>query len=234
MRSPIELIKNSWKLFAKNWLLLAKFSLTSLGITLGFILLFGIIFGILSYMKLVPAMIVLGILAAFVIVVLSSFLGAAGLEMHKNIVLNTSVEIRGALKFGWHNKGKYFTTGLLTGLVMFAGMILLVIPGLIWAVQLTFVMAILAFEGKADSVAMGRSRELVKSRFWQTIGYLVVPTIVAIGVQIVASIIGGILQLPKGLVSSFSQLLQTLSSLPFIFYGYLLYQEYVAHPVETK
>lgn len=231
MRSPLELLKSSWQLVVSNFMLLLKFWAATTGIFLLGIAVIALIVGVAFAMKITWFGVLVGLLAIIPLIVVSVWLGAAGLELHKSIILKSPVTIKLALSTGWQNKGKYFSTSLLAGLAILGGFILLVIPGFIFGIMLAFCFAVLMFEGKSGTEAMGRSRELVKGRFWKTVGYLVVPTLVAIVISVLLSVVGSILHLSESLVRSLSNTLQSLAGIPFIFYTYLLYQEYVAHPV---
>lgn len=61
-------------------------------------------------------------------------------------------------------------TGLLQTLIVFSGMILLIIPGYIWAVRYWFAAPIVVLERKAYKSALRRSRELVDGFGWRIFG----------------------------------------------------------------
>lgn len=234
MRSPIQITKDSWNLFRGNFLLLAKYSLASTGISLAVVLPVIIILGIVSVIKLWALVVILVVVLILALIITGAWLGAVGLEIFKSILVKSPVTVRSALSIGWKNKGKYFVTSLLTSLAILGGTLLLVIPGLIVANYLVFSLVILAFEGKAGSEALGRSMELVKGRFWQTVGYGVFPMLIVVGISILVSVLAAILHLPKELIDSLLQMVRFICSLIFIFYTYLLYQDYAANPVVKK
>jgi hypothetical protein len=78
-------------------------------------------------------------------------------------------------------------TGLLVVLAIIAGFILLIIPGIIFAVWLSLVAPVIAIEDERYTAAMGRSRELVSGSWWRVLGILFTVNLV---VGIVSGLIG--------------------------------------------
>jgi hypothetical protein len=60
--------------------------------------------------------------------------------------------------------------GILVGLAYFGGIILLVIPGIILAVQLAFVQYVLVIENNTGMMALAQSREYIKGYWWAFVG----------------------------------------------------------------
>lgn len=234
MRSPWQLTKESWQLFKSNFVLLLKYWLMSIGIGLSALLVGGLIAFALVMTKIAWLAIILVIPAVIVVIVLGAWLGAANLAIIRSIIQKAPLGVKAALSWGWQNKGKYFGTTFLLGLVILGGILLFIIPVFIFGVMLTFTLPVLAFEGKYDSQAMGRSRELVKNRFWKTAGYISVPLVVGLIISIVTASICNVLHIPKNVTSGIQQTIHLFVTLPFLFYQYLLYQDYVANPEVKK
>src|SRR5882672_1974436 len=67
----------------------------------------------------------------------------------------------------------YFLTMLLSGVLVFGGMALLVIPGIVIAIFFSFVAYEVVLENQSGSHALQRSYVMVKHYFWQVVGRLV-------------------------------------------------------------
>lgn len=98
--------------------------------------------------------------------------------------------------------GALFVTSLLSGLGIMAGMILLVIPGLVLATWWFVAGPVVMLEGKSGTTALGRSRELVRGNGWVVFGLFVVVTIL---VSVAASVLGSI----TGSIFGFSNVVET-------------------------
>jgi Membrane domain of glycerophosphoryl diester phosphodiesterase len=68
---------------------------------------------------------------------------------------------------------------LLAGLVILGGLLLFVIPGLIFAVMLAVIIPAFVFENRHGSQALGRSWELVKGHFWHVLGTILLAALIA-------------------------------------------------------
>lgn len=68
-------------------------------------------------------------------------------------------------------------TSLLVGIIVFAGTLLLVIPGMIFVGWYCFTFYIVIFENKKNSSALKASKDMVVGRWWSIIFRLVVPGI---------------------------------------------------------
>ncbi len=75
-----------------------------------------------------------------------------------------------AAKIGVNRFFPYLGVVIPTAIVTFAGLILLVIPGIIVGVYLMFVSYVFIAEDKRGLDALRRSRDLVRGHFWQVFG----------------------------------------------------------------
>ena len=78
---------------------------------------------------------------------------------------------------------------LLVGLAVAGGLILLVIPGLIFLIFLSVSVPVLIVENRRGRAALSRSWNLVKGHFWHAVGVIIVAGIIT---GIVGGIIGSI------------------------------------------
>jgi len=126
-------------------------------------------------------------------------------------------------------KGKVwpvFWAGVLTALVTFAGFILVIIPGIIVGVWLTFTSYVVVIEGLRGVAALKRSRYYVKGYWWQVWGRLVaIGIIIGLPVGIIGLIVQAILG--KALGTLVSDIISLFAYPLGIITTYLLYKNIV-------
>jgi len=84
----------------------------------------------------------------------------------------TAVE---ALKFAWNYVFTLLLIQIVVGLIVFAGFLLLIVPGIIWGLSYSLVSPITVLEKSKDGAAIrSRSWHLVKGHRWKAFGVLVV------------------------------------------------------------
>ncbi len=118
-----------------------------------------------------------------------------------------------------------FIASLLYGLIVFGGMILLVIPGLIFAVWYGKANYIVITEGLSAKAALKKSRAYLRKRFWPVVGRVVVililGTIISVFLALLLSFIMGAGPAMKIVHKAIFDLLW----LPFqIIYSFLIYR----------
>ena len=95
-----------------------------------------------------------------------------------------------SLRFAGKKVLSLLWAGLLTMVVIVAGLILLIIPGIYMTVALMVVVPVLMVEDIRGFKALRRSRDLVKGRWWSTFG------LVILGVFLIPGILQTLLVLP--------------------------------------
>jgi hypothetical protein len=123
---------------------------------------------------------------------LSSIATAATLFIVSESYLGRTIDWRTALRRATPFIGRILVCSLLTGLVVFIGFFLLVVPGIILISGLILAIPAVVIEGKSASAAMSRSWELTSGARWRMLGLLLV-LIVLLYIPIAA--IGAILAL---------------------------------------
>lgn len=86
------------------------------------------------------------------------------------------VDIFKEYKYFW----KYLGASALQALVIIGGLILLIIPGIIWAVRFSFASIIVVDVGMGPMAAMKESYAITKGKFWQLLGFFIVIGIINI------------------------------------------------------
>jgi hypothetical protein len=80
--------------------------------------------------------------------------------------LNREVGIGQAIGFGWRRLGTLFNVSMSIGLRVFIGMLLFVVPGIMWACSYVAALPAVIIEGGKARDGMQRSRELADGRRW--------------------------------------------------------------------
>lgn len=209
-------IKKAWKLFFKkeNFIYFVKISLPT-------IILYTIQslsfpdnpqliydkFVNMSYFILIP-LVLIGI-------ILSMWFQAINIESIVRIVGTGKLEFKDTYKKAWGYTFRLFAVNLVAGLIVVGGMILLLVPGIIFAVWYAFPQFAVATKYLGVRAALSESKLLSKDKFWKTLGQLAVFVLFGIAGQIVFSI------LPYGIGAVVATIFGGLFLLPY----YLLYLE---------
>ena len=113
----------------------------------------------------------------------------------------TAGEVLGRLR---GRVGAIIGVAIMAGILMGLGLILLVIPGIIVAVWLAVATPVAAIEGRRNSDALGRSRELARGHFWHVLLTMVLAWIIfvvlAFGATIALSLVMAMVGLPERLI----------------------------------
>ena len=67
---------------------------------------------------------------------------------------------------------------ILVGLIVLGGIILFIIPGIIFSIWLAFAFYAVVIDKNKPSIALGKSKELVKGRWWKVLWKLLAPAII--------------------------------------------------------
>lgn len=105
----------------------------------------------------------------------------------------------------------YYWVAFLNALVVLAGFILFIIPGIIFSVWFCFSQYAFVFEGSTGGKALGRSRDLVKGYWWPVLGRILILAAISILISF---------------ISRLGFLINSLFTVPFgIVYMYTIYQD---------
>lgn len=206
-------IKKAWKLFFKkgNFIYFVKISLPLLVITLVQFFVFQddpqTVFKDMNYWVLAPFL-VLG-------VIFGIWYQAVNLESVVRVHGGGNLEFKDTYKKAWGYTFRLFAVSLVAGLIVVGGMILLLVPGIIFAVWYAFPQFAVATKYLGVRAALSESKLLSKDKFWKTLGQLAVFVLFSIAGQIVFSI------LPYGIGAVVATIFGGLFLLPY----YLLYLE---------
>ncbi len=128
-----------------------------------------------------------------------------------------------AFRRAWGKIRSYYWITILMTLILVGGLMLLIVPGIVFMIWFGFAMFVLVDEGLKGMDALLKSREYVRGQWWGIFGRLLVMWLLAIVVAMIQAII-----LKTVSSEATKQLVQFLVSLfltPFIIsYTYILYQ----------
>ena len=92
-----------------------------------------------------------------------------------------------SIKFGLTKFWTAIGTTLLMILMLIGLFILLIVPGIIFAVYWTFVVPVIVIKGLSGKKALDYSKSVVKKRWWKVVGYSIVLSIIPMVILFAAS-----------------------------------------------
>jgi hypothetical protein len=221
LSSPIDLLKKAVEIFFKkeNFVYFLKLMLIVLVVSFGVGLLATLPSGGLVLLtgqdpSQNPIWILPLLAGAIAMIILSIWMQAVIYESVRKVFSKESLEIKITLKSGWAKTWKFFLVGLALMFIIVFGLLLLIIPGIIFAVWFSFSQFIMISEGLGVRASLAKSKGLVKGRFWPIFGRFIVFALVIGIFQILLSLVP--------FVGGFTSLFFTPL---FILPSYLLYQE---------
>lgn len=206
LKGPIEYIKEAWAIYSKreNFIFFARIMAVVVIVTtsIGYVL---------SYYYSTDDWQNVGFI---VLTLLSIFVGLWSQSAKYLAVIkmgNTEKEI---FKLGYKNIWRFFLVSLVVGLIVVLGLVLLIIPAVIFGVWYSFSVWLVLDKGMKIREALKTSKAMVKGRFWKVLGRTVTFGLFAFFVSIVVVAI----PYAGSLIISF---VAPLFMLPF----YLLYRD---------
>jgi hypothetical protein len=143
-----------------------------------------------------PASIALGLLSLVLVTPLTA--GAGMIFVHRYLQQST-LDIKDAVRRSLQLLPQLVLGLILYILILIPGFLLLIIPGVFLATQLSFVLYAIAIEDRSAIEGLKRSWELVKGRWWMVFwSSLLVLLVVGIPAVIIGAIIGGVIGLMNG------------------------------------
>lgn len=146
--------------------------------------------------------------------VLSAWAGATYTIAASQVVGGRIIGVRETFKVGWQRAWKYFATQFLVGFTVLGGLILFIIPGVIFGLWFSFSLLFAVVEENNVVESMKKSKELVSGYFWPILGRFTVITLIVLLMNLVLSFIPFIGPLITMFIGPFS----------FLFY-YLVFED---------
>ena len=179
MLSISNIIKNSWDFYIKNFKKLFVYMLLMFVPTL-ILTLTGVISAYLSYY--LPTTTIISSLLVVAIFIASALFNfwvfIAVIRYIKQSLLKEEAEdwkinINNSAKFIW----PIIFVSILNAILVFFGTLLLIVPGIIFAVWFTFVYYVVLFENKTGTEALKYSKKMVVGRWWAIFWRLIIPNL---------------------------------------------------------
>src|SRR3990172_12728075 len=152
----------------------------------------------------------------FLIYFLSS---AATILAVKKVIASEPLNFKETITFAWKNLWQYLTLSILVFLAVFGGLILLIIPGLVFSVWFFSAKFVFFDKGLGIKASMAESHRLVKGRFWAVWWRLFVfglfTALAGFTISVIPYGIGGVIT--------------TLFGALFVLPAYLLYKELLSN-----
>lgn len=191
MKTPIEYLKESWVIYTKkeNFIFFSKVMAVLVIVSTGLSYLINYFYPVNVWEDLdfsnIPMLI------GFIIFSLISLILGLWVQSttYVAIVNKPTNDIKSIFLNGFKYSGRYFLISLMFGLIMFVGMVLLIIPAIIFAVWFSFSTFLVFDKNLKTKEALSKSKALVKGKFLKVLGRFIVFVLVILLVQIILSAI---------------------------------------------
>jgi hypothetical protein len=130
-----------------------------------------------------------GAIGGLIAVLISAVLQAATVRAAAQATIGDPVDVEASYRYGFRRLWSVILISILVGLIVAAGFVLLIIPGIIFLVFLSTSIPALIVEDRRGTDALGRSWGLVSGHFWHALGVIFVAALL---VGVVSGIIGSI------------------------------------------
>jgi len=231
---PKKLFTEAWALFKNNWKYLVRMCVIGM-LFMCLAMLPAILILVIGGASNVGILFIIGIILLLIPVYVGlwfmvSFVRAVALLVDEGKTLTTKEFFSAQNRpFIW----KYFWLRILVGIIVFAGFILFIVPGVIFATWFSFASFVLIFEGTKITEALTRSKSYVKGRtgavLWRWIYVGLVQILFFIGLAIIVAIIPGT---AGEIVDFIGQLVLNIVWMPLLLiYGYMFYKLVKNNPV---
>lgn len=235
--SVFELIASAWNAFTaqlRNYILT---TLIAMIIPLGVISIFilPIIYDVLVLhftaadfisKAMLPIVVIHSVLGALALILVMLW---GTLALYTTVVHDGTLSPKLAFKRAWERLPGFTFVGILTTLITLIGFATLIIPGIIFAVYLSFASFAYVAHGARGKAALFSSLALVHGRWWRTLWMIIAPVVLAI---IPLAILGAIL---PGAGEFLGRIILTPLTMIYMF---MLYQNLTAydksHPKEEQ
>lgn len=233
MRSPLTLLKDAIGVFKVNPKLYMGIYLVPLVVT--FLMVFLVKDPETSYMSGADWVLFLSFIALTMVV--NIFMGIAMVFA----VSDSNLSVKGAYAKAKPYFWRYIGLVILLSVIVMVGMILLVIPGIIFAVWLSMAYFVLILENKNITDSLKQSKDYVTGHWWGVFGRMLFLVLASIVVGLAAGIVIGIFSIfiPEMVVGILFNLLNLVLVPISVSYFYLLYRDLVNlsqssnSPIET-
>jgi hypothetical protein len=190
MTHPATLLKNSWRAYARDfrgWLILTAPLAGISALAIFFALMFQgqpiEMQGLAPWMRL---LLIVGFFVAIaVIIVIARVFTTAVIVSSYRSLNGQKLNIKEAIRVGWKTFWPVLWVAILRALIVLGGLILFIVPGIIWGLRYSLAVQAAAIEGKRGMNALHRSQDLTRGKLFETlINFGVIGIVLGYGVWI--------------------------------------------------
>lgn len=237
MLSPRKLLSSSWAIYKKHYKFFIKFCLTWIGMFIATSIPVAVCL-IIGPLTQNLVLIILGFILALPVIYVGIWFAVILIRINKQIIDTDSTPSIRLLFKKESRKGVmgYIGLSLLTGIIILGGIILFVIPGIIFAIWFALAGYVLVIEGKSIKSSLVASKKLVRGRWWKTLWYFFYGGIIQFAcyflVGVIVAIIGGYLGQALDFIG---RVILGFIWTPLLgLYMYRIYEQFKAHPVQKQ
>lgn len=172
--SPTDLVKRSFKIFFKKENFIYFLKIYSVSFVLGLI---SFVYSfVISSRHLVedPGQVWVYLLPSIILFPIGIWAQASGYEAVKRAVKGEVLKFKDTYKSSWKILWRFFLVNLVVGLIVVGGVVLLIVPGIMFAVWYSFSLWGVVDKGYGVGRSLKESKLLVKGKFWRVSGRFVV------------------------------------------------------------
>ncbi|OGF21061.1 hypothetical protein A2316_03040 [Candidatus Falkowbacteria bacterium RIFOXYB2_FULL_38_15] len=190
--SATSLVKESWKIYKDNFLLFLKI--------ISWLFIPTVIWTIIAVSDLTKvAAVPIDICLAFIYIILSLFVSIALILASDNLAKGKNVDLKELFNLTYSKLLPFLWVSILANLAIFGGILLLIVPGIIFAVLFSFAPMATLLDGEKGTLALSYSKKLVKDNFWGVLWrwvasyfmYGVIISVIALGLTYIIGIVTG-------------------------------------------
>ena len=182
-----EIIKQTFELYKSKalkiiclYILAAFLAVLIVGVVIGIIFLYSILAKSLADQGALMIISILGIALGTLIAIFSAIYLCTWPIVASIFIIGNEVGIKDALKITRKIVWNYYWVNFLVGICILVGIILLVIPGIIFAIWLSLTGIVLIYENLGGVEACARSKQLVSKNFWWVVRKMVLITLISL------------------------------------------------------
>lgn len=171
IKGPIEYIKEAWGIYSKkeNFIFFAR--IMAVLVILSSVVSYAIgYFYPADFLENFDYSNVPGIVTFVILSLFSIVLGLWSQSTQYFAILNIGKTEKEVFALGFRKIGRYFLISLVVGLIIFLGLILLIIPAIIFGVWYSFTTWLVLDKGMGVKEALKTSKSMVSGKFWKVLG----------------------------------------------------------------
>jgi hypothetical protein len=219
IKKTLEIYKSKALKIICLYILAMIFVLAIFGAILGIMALYSTFIKSFTGQGLIFVALILGAALVILIAIFSAIYLGTWPIVASIFIVGNDVGIKDSLRSTKKMVWKYYWANFLVGLIIFAGIILLVIPGIVFAAWLSLTSIVLIYENLDSVGACARSRKLVSKNFWWVVRKMVLITLILI---IISTVLQQFKNVP--IVVILTPLINLLLVPVTTIYSYLIYK----------